>query len=142
MKPSMKNSPPPGTGCRTGQRLQLEREFVGVVGQGRELALAQHHAAAVGVGRRADAAEVVLHGDHLRFPVDRQLGVENLGLRDREVLLLRGRESFGGDADLILAGGQRRKRILAGVVGLGAMLARRAAELDRPRRRRLRPRGR
>ena len=93
-----------GTGSRTGQRLQLQRELVRVVREGRELPLAQHHAAAIGFGRRADAAKVVLHGDDLRFAVDRQLDVENLRRADGEVLLLCRRESLGGDADLILAG--------------------------------------
>ena len=49
-----------GSGSRTGQRLQLQREFVGIVGERRELPFAQHHAAAVGLGLRADAAAVRL----------------------------------------------------------------------------------
>lgn len=74
--------------------------------------------------------DLVLYGDHLLFPVDDQLGVENLGMRNCEFLLLCHGESLRGDADLIGTGGQGSERILPSVVGFGALFPRRAAELD------------
>ena len=75
-------------GSRAGERLELQSEFFGVVGEGRELSLAQHYAAAVGFGRRADATQFILYDDDLRFSADRQSGVQNLRARNREVVLL------------------------------------------------------
>jgi hypothetical protein len=52
------------------------------------LSLAQYDAAAVGFGGCADAMEFILYDDDLRFSADRQLGVQNLRARNREVLFL------------------------------------------------------
>ena len=48
-------------GSRTGERLELQSEFFRVVGEGRELSLAQHDAAAVGFGRCADATQFIFY---------------------------------------------------------------------------------
>ena len=80
VKPSMKISPPPGPGAGPARACNCRASSSGSSERAASLALAQHDAAAVGFGRRADAAQLVLHGDHLRFAVDGELGVEDLGL--------------------------------------------------------------
>src|SRR5204863_6694479 len=103
------------------------------------LPLSQHYRAAVRGWIGVHTVEFVLDVDYLRVRPDGKLRVENSGAVDAQILLLNNGESARDDADLVLAGGERRERVRAGAVGHRPLLASRPAKLDdRARNRRAR----
>jgi hypothetical protein len=118
-----------GAAAGAGQRLQLLRKLVGIVGQCRELLFPEDQRVAVIRGVGAHAVGFGLDIDYLVFRGNDQLHVERRGICDLDLLALDQGESLGDEPHGVLAGFHCLDGIFAGGIGGCALIDARPAQL-------------